>query len=148
MNFEKRKALQAHWDRQLETKELYTDYGTVKSIYVLLENDAEVEFADGTVQRVFLEFIKARWSSKMTVKELKEKATFVGSTILRNQKYDYMSGKYEDVINTDLQYYFDENMVEIGYVAFVHSRFESVHIFPNGRKWGKENLNNLTIRRL
>jgi hypothetical protein len=84
----------------------------------------------------------------MKANELKDKAVFMGNTILRNQHYDYMTGTYQDEINYDITYYFDADMVEIGHVVFPNDKFESVKIFPDGREWGKENLNNLNVRRI
>ena len=60
MDWEKRKSLQEFWDRELKNNTCFTDYGELKSIYILNEDLAEGEFINGAVFTINLEFINKR----------------------------------------------------------------------------------------
>jgi hypothetical protein len=59
---------------------------------------------------------------------------------MKDAKY---TGKYENGLG--IKYYFDENMMELGYIPYFGAKFMD---HTRGRKWSKEAMEKLIITKI
>ena len=81
----------------------------------------------------------------MELSELKRKATYYGNILLEQRVHKRGECPTMELLpNQDITYYFDENMVEIGYYTKATKQVQLTH----GRKWDNTFFSGLQIKKL
>ena len=84
-------------------------------------------------------------NTQKQIQDLKDQAVYAG--LIKLPKKPWESWDRSRVL-TELKYYFDKNMNELGYVTFENSSFAAVQLFETPRVWDKGILGSLAVHKL